>query len=126
MTEEGCPAHMQLLEFCQSGNIHCISSEWSKKHVVRSNQSRSPGQSQFCKQGHMSFHFNIFGEDIKFKTRCREQTYPKFMRLHLTSSYQLIPTMKYVFSQKRENMFFYNFSVSPEVQMDHGSGSNNI
>lgn len=72
------------------------------------------------------FHFNIFGEDIKFKTRCKEQTYPKFMRLHLTSSYQLIPTLKYASSWQRENMFFYNFSVSPEVQMDHGSGSNNI
>lgn len=28
---------------------------------------------------------------------------------------------KYVSSWQRENMLFYNFSVSPEGQMDHGS-----
>lgn len=28
---------------------------------------------------------------------------------------------KYVSSWQRENMFFYNFSVLPEGQMDHGS-----
>lgn len=41
MAEDGCPAHMQLLEFCQSGDIHCISSEQSKKHIVIGNQSRA-------------------------------------------------------------------------------------
>lgn len=57
------------------------------------------------------FHFNIFGEDIKFKTRCREQTYPRFIRLHLISSYQLIPILN-TFLLNKEKICSFTISLS--------------
>jgi len=62
-----------------------------------------------------TFHFNILEKTLHLKTRCRKQTHPKFTRLHVTSSHHVIPTLKYISSWQRENMLFYNFSVSLEV-----------
>lgn len=49
-------------------------------------------------------------------------------QVYETASNFQLPTNsnKYVCSWQRENMFFYNFSVSPEGQIDHGSESNNM
>lgn len=70
------------------------------------------------------FHIKMFARDIKFKTRYRKETYPKFIILHLFSSSQLILTLKHVPAQQRDNLVFYNFTVLSGVQMDHGSGYN--
>lgn len=100
MAEDGCPAHMQLLEFCQSGNIHCISSEQSKEHIVIGNQSRTESVLQAGEFVFLSSILIYFGKSSNLKQDVKKDIF-QIQEISFNFQWSTISKLKSVPLQRR-------------------------